>query len=46
MQWVGDQITNSIDKQINYMIEKLGPVTSMRLSASKEPLQLPVNLAL
>ena len=43
MQKIGDQITKSIDKQMDYMTEKLGPTTSVRSSASKKPFPLLVN---
>ena len=45
MQRMGDQINKSFDKQMNYMREKLGPVTSIRSSALNEPLPLLVNQA-
>ena len=45
MQKMGDQITKSIDKQMDYMTEMLGLATSMRSSASKEPFPLSINPA-
>ena len=45
MQKMGDQITKSIDRQMEYMIEKLGPISSSKSNIQKEPVPIPVNSA-
>ena len=45
MQKMGNQITKSIDRQIEYMTEKLGPVSSSKNNIQKEPIPILVNSA-